>query len=395
VYAVFTIDDEKSQLVGPAPKVREFLRYVLSKQGQAEVAREGSHLPLTAAVVAEQTKKLQAAGTPAERRVLERAPAAKVRMSVDEDPIVLRLAESMGYLNEEGLELERVDVEKLTGKDFSVQEPLAKGQIDAAFAWFHHAVYGARHGFPVSAVMLFNDAPGMTVMVSNRMRDRIATAADFTGKRIAAGAGYGTKSVLTRYLARKAGAGAYASVLAGKAGRLQAVMEGLHAGEVDVMTFQEPITSALLSTGLATTLYDLNSGASTAKVLGARFPAQALLMSAEAIEKRPELAQRLVNALAKAVRFVNSHSADEIAARLPDDYFVGKDRRAEVELIRASLPTYARDQSISLEEAQLVLNVNVSAVFDDSEEGRWRATGDTSRLRAADLYTNRFIERVR
>jgi phosphate transport system substrate-binding protein len=40
------------------PKVKEFLRYVLSQEGQAEIIRDGKYLPLTAAVVREQLKKL-------------------------------------------------------------------------------------------------------------------------------------------------------------------------------------------------------------------------------------------------------------------------------------------------------------------------------------------------
>jgi phosphate transport system substrate-binding protein len=40
------------------PKFKEFLRYVLSRDGQETVARNGSYLPLTAAVVREQLKKL-------------------------------------------------------------------------------------------------------------------------------------------------------------------------------------------------------------------------------------------------------------------------------------------------------------------------------------------------
>jgi phosphate transport system substrate-binding protein len=40
------------------PKVKEFLRYVLSQEGQAEVMRDGKYLPLTAEVVREQLKKL-------------------------------------------------------------------------------------------------------------------------------------------------------------------------------------------------------------------------------------------------------------------------------------------------------------------------------------------------
>jgi len=395
VYAVFNIDNEKSEAAGVDPKLRELLRYVLSKQGQADVARAGGYLPLTAAAAAEQVKKLDSTSTPNELRVIQKASAIKVRMSIDEDPIVVRLAESLGYFEQEGIELQRVDVEKITGEDYLMQEPLAKGRIDAAYCWFNHAIYGARHGFPVQAVMLFNDAPGMKVLVADRAKGWVASAADFTGRNVAAGAGYGMKSVLTRYLARKSGAGAYASVMMGKAGREEAVVKGLKEGTVDVMTFQEPITSALLATGLASTLYDLDSGESTARALGARFPAQALLMSPQTIAKRPEMAQRLVNALVRAMRFVNSHSADEIAARLPADYFAAKDRRADLELIRAALPTYTRgDYSISPEEAQLAVDVNLSAVFDESDEGRWRGSGDVSRVRAADLYTSRFVSRA-
>jgi phosphate transport system substrate-binding protein len=40
------------------PKVREFLRYVLSREGQAILAAHGTYLPLTAAIVQEELKKL-------------------------------------------------------------------------------------------------------------------------------------------------------------------------------------------------------------------------------------------------------------------------------------------------------------------------------------------------
>ena len=40
------------------PRVREFLRYVLSQEGQMDVQRDGKYLPLTAAVAREQLRKL-------------------------------------------------------------------------------------------------------------------------------------------------------------------------------------------------------------------------------------------------------------------------------------------------------------------------------------------------
>jgi phosphate transport system substrate-binding protein len=42
-----------------APKVREFLRYILSREGQADVAAEGEYMPLTPEVVQEELRKLR------------------------------------------------------------------------------------------------------------------------------------------------------------------------------------------------------------------------------------------------------------------------------------------------------------------------------------------------
>jgi phosphate transport system substrate-binding protein len=41
------------------PKIAEFLRFILSRQGQESVAQQKVFLPLPAATVSEQLKKLQ------------------------------------------------------------------------------------------------------------------------------------------------------------------------------------------------------------------------------------------------------------------------------------------------------------------------------------------------
>src|SRR2546430_14438327 len=42
------------------PKVKEFLRFIVSREGQEAVQRDGKYLPLTAAMVREQLRKLDA-----------------------------------------------------------------------------------------------------------------------------------------------------------------------------------------------------------------------------------------------------------------------------------------------------------------------------------------------
>jgi ABC-type nitrate/sulfonate/bicarbonate transport system substrate-binding protein/ABC-type phosphate transport system substrate-binding protein len=402
VYIDYTIDNEKSELATPRvdPKVQEFLRYILSRQGQQDVEREGSYAPLPAAVVREQLRKLNSEELPPEKALLSDETAnspVRVRLSVDEDPIVPRLAESLGYLRREGIELVKVRVEDFASEDYLLQAPLNEGQIDAAYHWFNHAVFGARHNLPVTAVMVFNDAPGMTVMVANPLVRQIRSAADFKGRNVAEGAGYGTKSLLTSYLTRRAGLPlhSYTPVMLQQEGRQEAVIQGLEHGQVDVMTFQEPITSALLRTGMVKTLYDLNTRESTTRVLGAPWPAQSLLLSPAYIRAHPDTVQHLVNAFVRTMRFINSHTPEQILDQLPADYFVGKDRQTQLEDLRLALPTFARgDYSLSPAAVKLVVDSIQSYDFDDSEEGRWRRTAETTRVEGAQLYDNRFVNQA-
>lgn len=72
VYLVYTIDNERTELANPRvdPKVKEFLRYVLSRQGQADIAREGAYLPLTPAMAREQWRKVESEEPAPERQFL-------------------------------------------------------------------------------------------------------------------------------------------------------------------------------------------------------------------------------------------------------------------------------------------------------------------------------------
>lgn len=73
VYIDYTIDNTKSELATPRvdPKVAEFLRYILSKQGQQAVVQEGAYLPLPVAVIRAQFVKLDAKGVPPEQMLLK------------------------------------------------------------------------------------------------------------------------------------------------------------------------------------------------------------------------------------------------------------------------------------------------------------------------------------
>jgi NitT/TauT family transport system substrate-binding protein len=322
--------------------------------------------------------------------------AAKVRMSGTE-LLIPQLAIGLGAFAQEGIEVIPVKVEDVAAHDYLDAEALNKGQLDASVWWFHHVLFGAGNDAPTQAVVLLGDTPGMMVMVANRARDSIKSAADFRGKKVAEGAGYSAKSYLTRYLATRAGLapGSYTPVAVESGGRKEAVLKGLREGQVDVMTFNEPMASTILATGMVTPLYDLTTKEGTRKALGDLFPTQCLFMTPGYIKANPETAQRLVNAFVRAMRYANTHSAEQIAAKLPAGYFKNRTRQAAIDEIQKAMPTVAKgDYSFSPSAVGLVAEAVFTSTFDDSDEGRYRANAKRAKASIAQSYTNRFVEKA-
>ncbi len=73
VYVYYTRDNANTELTPTLgdPRVKEFLRYIVSQQGQHDVAAEGSYLPLTTAAARAQLQKLDSTEIPPEHRFME------------------------------------------------------------------------------------------------------------------------------------------------------------------------------------------------------------------------------------------------------------------------------------------------------------------------------------
>lgn len=313
------------------------------------------------------------------------------------DPMLPQLARTLGYFKQEGLNVEMVKVEDVSKDDYLMQEPLNNGKLDASLHWFHHVLYGAGNHVPVKAVMLLNDAPGMKILVANRVKDQIKSAADFKGRKVAEGAGYSTKSVITHYMALKAGVplGSYTPVMQATEGRKEGVLKALDEGQVDVMAFMEPMNTDLLKSGKVTTLYDLTNKEGTIKALGAAWPSQSVFMAPAYIDKHPATVQHLVNAMVRTMRFINSHTAEEIVAALPETYFADKNKEALLDKLKKNIGTYAKgDYSFSPQAVKVQATAIFASNFDDSEEGHFRIRARDAKIDLDQMYTNTFVNKA-
>ena len=320
--------------------------------------------------------------------------------------LVPELALGLGYFEQEGIELELVNVMNYRDEDFFSTELLNDGTMDAEICWYQRVVFGIGNGAPAQAVFLIEDSPHLTISVANRLRDQVKTAADFEGRTIADSAGFSTRRYLTDYIIEHAGlaSGSYTAAPAELSAKLPLLTKALEANQVDIVACMEPMTTNLAATKLVTPLYDLSTGEGTRKALGEVWPARCLYLAPRYIQAHPDRVQRLVNVFTRTMRYINTHTPGEIIAKIGPGYFapdMNNDlwvdyKKGKIDEIAKVQPGLTHgDYSIPPSAAKFACDVLFHTDFDDSPEGKYRrAAAQSGRVQPEMTYDNRFVEQA-
>ncbi len=318
--------------------------------------------------------------------------------------LVPELALGLGYFEQEGIEVELINVMNYRDEDFYSTELLNDGTIDAEICWYQRVVFGIGNDEPARAVFLIENSPHLTISVANRLKGQIKTAADFKGRTIADSEGFSTKRYLTDTVLARAGLtpGSYTPAPGALTSKLPLLIKALEADQVDIVSSMEPLTSGLMATNLVTPLYDLATGEGTRRALGEVWPARCLYLTPAYIKAHPDRVQRLVNVFVRTMRFINTHTAGEIIARMPAGYFapdMSNDLWAEYkkgktdEIAKIQPGMTSGDYSIPPSAAKFACEVLFHTNFDDSPEGKYRRhAAQSGKVRPEMTYDNRFVE---
>ncbi|MGA0567441.1 ABC transporter substrate-binding protein [Rathayibacter sp. KR2-224] len=225
-----------------------------------------------------------------------------------------QLAQNLGFYKKYG-----VNVELSTEQNGGVgaEDAMASGQVDLAGAWYIHTVDFQSKGKDVINLVQLSGAPGERVMCGTD--SGVHSAADFKGKTIGVtDLGSGTDE-LAQFLASKAGLSKtdYHTLAVGAGSTAIAAIQRKSA---DCVVTTQPTVGALTSKKLAYTAVDLASTSGAKKALGGAWPAAGLLARADWAKSHPDAAQKVVDALVATMHWINTHSAADIANKLPSQF---------------------------------------------------------------------------
>jgi NitT/TauT family transport system substrate-binding protein len=222
-------------------------------------------------------------------------------------------------------------------------------------AYYHHTIVAQAEGNHLQAIVTLGVTPGAKVLVANGAKGKFKTLADLKGSRFIAGGAGSSKTTVANYLVLAGGNTLGDFTRLGTDGKEKNVV-ALRNGTADFVVAPTPDGNFYEEQQVATVFADLTTVEGTKKHFGTLFPSSTVFMSSERVRQHPEIAQHLATAFVRALRYINTHSAEEIAALIPVEAS-GKDRAAYLKILKEAMPMFATDGSMPVEAAARELEV--------------------------------------
>lgn len=263
-----------------------------------------------------------------------------------------KLTEALGYFKDEGLNVELQS--QPAGVD--AENQLIAGAVQGVVGFYDHTIDLQSKGKEIQAITVFCKVPGEVELVSTKAQAAgFKTMADVKGKTLGVTGLGSSTDFLTRYLADRQGVAQkdYTLLPVGAGNTFVAAMkqDRIQAG----MT-TEPTISEMLKSGDAKVLVDMRTEKDTIAALGGVYPAASFYVQNTWAESHKEQASKLAHAFARTMEYLHTHSAEEIAEKVPRDYY-GSDKALYVQALASSLAMFTTDGKMPVGGPETVLKV--------------------------------------
>src|SRR3954454_343422 len=273
-----------------------------------------------------------------------------------------KLNESLGFFKDEGLEVELFNS---TSGSQAATALLAR-EVQGVVGFYDHTIDLQSKGKFITDVVQFAVAPGEVVLVKAADADKLKDPANWKGQALGVtGLGSAT-DFLTRALAAKAGLKVEDCSLV-PVGAGDTFLAGMQQGKIVSGMTTEPTVARALKNGTAKVGIDLRAREGARVALGGDYPAACLYMDRAYMEANKELTQKIVNVFVKTLKWINTHSPEEIAAQMPKDYYAG-DLDLYVQGLREGKAQYSPDGMMPKGAPESVLKVLSS--FSPNVQGK-------------------------
>jgi NitT/TauT family transport system substrate-binding protein len=286
-----------------------------------------------------------------------------------------KLTEQLGYFKEEGLDVELFN----SNSGSQAATALLAREVQGVVGFYDHTIDLQSKGKVITNVVQLLVSPGEVELVSAKDADKLSNPANWKGQALGVtGLGSAT-DFLTKALAAKAGLKP-TDVSLIPVGAGDTFITALQQNKIASGMTTEPTVQRALKMGIAKIGIDLRTPEAARAALGGDYPASCLYMEAGWLAENKPTAQKVVNAFVKTLKWIQTHSPEEIADKMPKDYLAG-DRDLYVLGLKDGKAQYSPDGQMPKGAPESVLSILSS--FNPALQGK--------KIDLAKTYTTEFV----
>ena len=290
----------------------------------------------------------------------------------------LTIAEQRGYFKDEGLDLQIVD---FAGGSRALQAVVG-GSADVVSGAFEHTLNMQFKGQPMRAFVLQGRAPQIVLAVSNKTMAGYKGVADLKGKKIGVTAPGSSTNVMANFVLAQAGLKPTDVSIVG-VGASQGAVAAMRAGQIDAISNLDPVITLLTRANDVRIVADTRKVSESERIFGGPMPAGCLYAPQAFLDKNPNTAQAMANAIVRANKWIQAAGPAEIIAAVPEAYLLG-DRAVYIDAFLAAKGALSPDGLIPEKGAATALRALASI---DDKIG-------AAKLDLNAVYTNELVKKA-
>jgi NitT/TauT family transport system substrate-binding protein len=290
------------------------------------------------------------------------------------------LAKQLGEYEKAGVAAELVD---LKGGSDALKAVLG-GSADVVSGYFDHCVNLAAKKQELQAFVVYDRYPGLVLVVSPSHTKEIQSIKDLAGKKVGVSAPGSSTDFFLKYLLKKNGLDPAGTAVIG-VGLGATAVAAMEQGQIDAAVMLDPSVTVLQGSHAdLRILSDTRTQKDTLSTFGGEYPGGALYSTAAWVNAHEKEAQALTNAILNTLAWIQSHSPEEIMAKMPEE-MVGKNKELYLAALKNTIPMYSQSGKMDPKGADAVL-----AVFSVGSPEVANAKIDVSKT-----FTNKFVDQAR
>ena len=309
---------------------------------------------------------------------------SKVTVGVGGKPLFyylpLTIAEQKGYFKAEGLD---VEIQDFAGGARALQALLG-GSVDIVSGAFEHTITQQAKGQNLEAVFLQGKYSSMVLVMNKAKAEKYKSPADLKGMKIGVTAPGSSTNMFVNILLAKVGLKPDDVSIIG-AGATAGAVAIMQRGEIDALVNLDPVIAQLESQGFVPVV-DTRTAKGMQDVYGGAYAGGSIYVPVDFAKKYPNTTQAFVNAMMRALRFIQNSTPDQIVAAVPTEYYA--DKALYKAALEKNLESYKHDGAVGIEAAR-----NVYRDLKSFDPGVQNATIDLAKtfdasfaLKAAQKY---------